>query len=205
VRSVVTLLLAVSLLAAPSFAGYSNLTLSIRPIQNQTITDLGVVTFRNTCTTTSIDSDRHYWLTAAHCVGDSELFIAGHSASVVFIDKAADLAVLYTPNYSLPSLKLRPTRPSVEQAVMIVGHPVGLPQVQVFRGHISSRRTWVDDAWFMTFDMPACGGNSGAAVVDSNDQVVSVLQIGWGPGCSPFSAGAPWEVLARLVGKYFKS
>jgi hypothetical protein len=34
--------------------------------------------------------------------------------------------------------------------------------------------------------------------------VVSVLQIGFGDGCSSFTGGAPWEVMARLVGKYFK-
>jgi V8-like Glu-specific endopeptidase len=52
-----------------------------------------------------------------------------------------------------------------------VGHPVGLEAVQVFAGRISALHTTVDNESFMMFDMTACGGNSGSAVVDSSDQV----------------------------------
>jgi S1-C subfamily serine protease len=203
-RSFATAIIAILLLTVPTFAGYSTVARSVRALQAPRTDENGITVIRNICTVTSINSDLHYWLTAAHCVGAPELFIAGRHADVVFSDTKADLAVLYTAGYSLPSLKMRTTRPAVGQFIMMVGHPVGLPQVQLFSGQVSSLRTLVDAEWFMMFDMTACGGNSGSAVVDSNDQVVSVLQIGFGQGCSAFTGGAPWDVLARLVGKYFK-
>lgn len=197
-------ILAGLLLSAPSFAGYATVVQSVRPIQTPKVDAFGIRTLGNICTATSINSDKHYWLTAAHCVVNPEIYVANRHADVVFSDAEADLAVLHTEGYSLPSLKLRGSRPAVEQPILMVGHPVGLPQVQVFHGRISSLRTVMEDGDYMMFDMTACGGNSGSAVVDSNDQVVSVLQIGFGEGCSAFSGGAPWETLARLVYKYFK-
>lgn len=202
-REVLTVILAAIVLAMPTFAGYATAARSIRAIQAPAPDQFGIRTLRNICTATSINADKHYWLTAAHCLIDEELFIAHRRADVMFRDAVADLAVLYTADYALPALKLRQTPPAVDQAVMLIGYPVGLLQVQVFRGRISSLRTEVEDTAYMLFDMTACGGNSGSAVVDARDQVISVLQIGFGPGCSPFSGGAPWETLVRLVGPYF--
>lgn len=202
-RSLLTVLLTALVLTTPSFAGYSTVAQSVRALQAPHVDQYGLSALRNICTVTSINESKHYWLTAAHCVEGTDLFIASRRADLVFVDKAADLAILYTDGYSLPALKLRPTQPSVTQPIMLVGHPLGLPQVQVFYGRISSLRTQVDTAPYMLFDMTACGGNSGSAVVDGQDRVVSVLQIGFGEGCSSFSGGAPWDVVARLVGKYF--
>lgn len=181
----------------PVQAGYSTVVRSVRAIQDES--------FRNICTATSINQSKQLWLTAGHCVGESPIFIAGHPAEPVFKDKDADLAVLHTTDYPVTALKLRQTRPSVEQRIKIVGHPLGLFSIQVFNGQISSLRTMVEGTPYMLFDMTACGGNSGSAVVDEDDRVLSVLQIGFGQGCSSFSGGAPWEVVARLVGKFFRA
>jgi S1-C subfamily serine protease len=205
-RVVTSLILALLLVPPPMFAGYSTVKQSVRALQGLTATGT-----RNICTTTSINSDKHYWLTAAHCVtgGSMGLTVDGHVADVAFVDEVADVAVLVTPDYSLPALKLRSTRPAVEQRIRIVGHPLGIGDVQVFNGRISSLLThWEEEdgsfSPYMLFDMTACGGNSGSAVVDLNDRVVSILQIGFGEGCSAFTGGIPWETLARLVGKYFR-
>jgi S1-C subfamily serine protease len=207
-RTLITGLIAAILISAPSFAGYSTVVQSVRAIQSWRGQDRGMgegsLVLKNICTATSINSDKNYWLTASHCVNDVERYISGNRATVVFNDPVADLAVLYTYGYSRPSLKMRLSRPAVEQSVMMVGYPVGLPQVQVFHGRVSSLRTVLGEGAFMMFDMSACGGNSGSAIVDENDQVVSVLQIGFGEQCSPFSGGTPWETLARLVYTYFK-
>lgn len=188
---------------AQEYTGYNTVVKSVRPIQAINV-EKG--TLDNICTATSINTPKQYWLTAGHCVGEQDvaLFVDGHMAVPVFVDHVADLAVLQTSDLSVPSLKLRTDVPGIEQKIKIIGYPVGLPQVQVFHGRVSSLRTWVDDGNYMTFDMTACGGNSGSAVVDEDDRVLSVLQIGWGRGCSSFSGGAPWDVLARLVGKFFK-
>jgi S1-C subfamily serine protease len=206
VRYVLAVLIAAFILLTPAvFAGSSTVSRSVRALQASSVDEFGLQTFRNICTVTSINAAKHYWLTAAHCVNSPDLFIANRRADVVYADTEADLAVLYTEGYSLPALKLRTTRPIVGQRVVLVGHPVGLPQVQVFWGRISSLRTAVEDnVDYMLFDMTACGGNSGSVVVDAYDRIVSVLQIGFGQPCSPFSGGAPWDVVMRVVGEYFR-
>jgi hypothetical protein len=122
------------LVTPPVQAGYSNVVKSVRPIQ--IVNEDG--TLRNICTATSINQTKQYWLTAGHCVGEQMLFISGHAAYTAFLDKKADLAVLQTLDLPTPALKLRPTQPTVEQHIKIVGHPVGLEAVQVFSGRISS-------------------------------------------------------------------
>lgn len=202
-RGVLTVLLATLVLTLPLSADYRAISQSVRALQAPKVDEFGIRTLQNTCTVTSINERQHYWLTAAHCVDSPELYVASRQADVVFVDKAADLVVLHTEGYSLPALKLRSTQPTVDQHVMMVGHPVGLPQVQVFHGRISSLRTEVEGTDMMLFDLTACGGNSGSAVVDDQGHVLSVLQIGFTRGCGTFSGGVLWNVLARLVGPYF--
>lgn len=203
-RHVLSILFVAAILTAPVLADHTTVAHSVRPLQAAQYDEYELQTFRNICTVTSINATEHYWLTAAHCVSDPELFISSRHAEIVFADTDADLAVLYTEGYALPAVELRSTPPTVSDHIMMVGHPVGLHQVQVFNGRISSLLTDVDTRGYTMFDMTACGGNSGSVVVDADDRVVSVLQIGSGPGCSPFSGGAPWDVVVRLVGKYFK-
>jgi S1-C subfamily serine protease len=203
VTGLVAIFILTSSLPTAVQAGYPTVMRSVRAVQGPRE---GMI--QNMCTATSINQEKQLWLTAAHCVdelGVTPRYIMGHMTTTVFKDDAADLAVLQTKDYPVPALKLRSTRPAIEQAIRMVGHPLGLVDVQVFNGRISSLRSQVDQSAYMLFDMTACGGNSGSTVVDSNDDVVSVLQIGFGPGCSPFTGGAPWDVLARLVGKFFRS
>ena len=200
-RSLLSVLLATFILA-PLPMDLSAIGQSVRPLQSPVEDEEGEAHIRNICTVTSINATAHYWLTAAHCV-EPEMLIASHIATVVFVDTAADLAVLTTVNFSLPAVVLRETAPSVGEAVIMAGHPVGLADLQVFSGHVSSLLTRVGGETHMMFNLLACNGNSGSVVVDAEGRVVSVLQIAFGPGCSAFSGGAPYEVVKRLVGAYF--
>ena len=200
-RSLLSVLLA-TIILAPLPTDLPAIGQSVCPLQSPIEDEEGEAHIRNICTVTSINAEKHYWLTAAHCVMP-EMLIANHAATVVFIDKDADLLVLQTVNYARPALTLRQTAPDVDEPVLMAGHPVGLMDIQVFSGHVSSLLTRVGGETHMMFNLIACNGNSGSAVVDAEGRVVSVLQIAFGPGCGSFSGGAPYEVVRRLVGAYF--
>src|SRR3990167_3347798 len=61
--------------------------------------------FQPICSTTSINSEKHYWLTAAHCVvGKGEkFFILEDKAQPLLIDVPNDLAILNTNWKHLPA------------------------------------------------------------------------------------------------------
>lgn len=200
-----TTILTALLLVIPSYASYNSGTLaSVRQIEIKGEESDELYPW---CTGTSINASKHYWLTAAHCVGVNPIYIDKHLATEVMVDVASDLAVLVVPEITVKSLKMQTYWPTVGQYVQMYGHPVGYKEPQYFVGHISSLSTFIDPEYGhkMMFDMTACGGNSGSAVLNAKDEVVSVLEIGHGRPCSTFSGGARWPDMVRLVYKYFRA
>jgi S1-C subfamily serine protease len=204
-RVTLTVLFAILLTAstptASSLADFTALMESVRAIQRPVDDDDGYTVLQNVCTATSINAEKHYWLTAAHCV-EQETLVSNHIAISVFKDDDADVAVLHTPHYSRPALKLRPTAPTVSLSVTVASYPAGLSVIQLFSGRVSSLRTPIQGSDYMMFDLTVCQGSSGSAVVDENNQIISVVQVAFGFGCSQFSGGVPWENLVRLVSGY---
>jgi S1-C subfamily serine protease len=191
-----TLLLTVAFLLSP--LGYQRVAQSERALQAVSENNPELHTI---CSGSTI-GDGYHVLTAAHCT-TGQVFVGGEPAKVVYRDEAIDLAVLLVKSYAKP-LKMQNEAPGIGQAISIIGHPLGLP-TQYFRGYISSLDTVLDGQHYTLYDATACGGNSGSGVTSDNDELVGVLQIGFsGPfgGCSGFSGGAPWAVVARVVGKY---
>lgn len=204
-RLVVSLLV-LSTLALPSFSSTDKLLASVRPLMAQVFSELepeaeikGVV-----CTTTSINTRLGLWLTAAHCLQASPLFIEDHPTMVVYKSVQDDLAVLHTPDLQgVPALRMAVEPPTLGMPVHMMGFPLGFVDVQYFNGTVSSLDTAVPDyGHYIMFDMAVCGGNSGSAVVNSRDEVVSVMQIGPGRPCAPISGGATWPQM-QAVAKYF--
>jgi S1-C subfamily serine protease len=155
------------------------------------------------CTTTSINKEGGYWLTAAHCVASDipATFIEDELTTIVTVDERRDLAVLHTETVHVRAIELASNQPRVGDTIHLIGYPEGL-SIQYFHGNISSLDTDVDGEHHMMFDMTACQGNSGSAIVDSHDRIVSVLQIGFGQGCSSLTGGALWRDLVTVVGPY---
>lgn len=154
------------------------------------------------CTASSINSEKGYWLTAAHCaVGD--LSIDGKDAVPKYIGLREDVAVLWVDDYKVKPLKFGEKEPRVGDELIIVGHPLGLENVVQFKGRLASKNL-VDNKkdWFL-FDMTACGGNSGSAVLNNKGEVVSMLQFGYGNGCSGLTGGATFLDLVKTVKSYF--
>lgn len=187
-------------LLAPTDLSWRSVMLSVRPLQavNPESGELATI-----CTTTSINTKGGYWLTAAHCVENPEFptFIEGDPVIVAALDHNADLAILLTKNVHVRSVRLANDQPHVGDVVNLIGYPEGL-SIQYFHGNISSLETTIDGESHMMFDMTACQGNSGSSIVDEHDHIVSVLQIGFGQGCSSLTGGALWRDLIRIAGPF---
>lgn len=198
---------------------------SVRPLSMVIVHDFttGNELYRNICTVSSINRTLHLWLTAAHCVLQSEmsedddgtvittprlgLTIDGHLIFIVRLDPKADLAVLFTPNYSLPALHLAKQAPQWTNLVRIVGYPFGFQNVTIVDGTVSTPSQPFFDADFapsyMLFTAQIAPGNSGSPVLNDHNEIISVAQIGWGRGYSS-GGGSPYAALKTFAGEYFE-
>ena len=226
-RLIISALLALVLLAPQ--AGDANrahptLLDSVRPLSQIVLRDFttGVIAYRNICTVSAINTSTHLWLTAAHCVVDTYmdeegvvttrpavgLAIEGHLAFIVKLDEAIDLAILITPDFSLPALRFADKGPFWEETIRVVGHPFGYPSVTIVAGTVSNpdAAPFVQTGFapsYMFVTAPVAPGNSGSPIVNSRGEIVSVLQIGWGRGYSP-GGGATYARLKAFAGGYFE-
>ena len=196
---------------------------AVKPLQRiDFITPDGEVIYKNTCTAVQINQIDHIWLTAAHCVLENTLTEEGYEITigerfigtqimsvaapvvVIEIDSEKDLAVLQASSFWYPFEANFGKKPKLGQEIFIAGHPFGYLGVFLTRGWISSLKA--DLGWsspFMVFQVPAAPGSSGSPVFNTKGEVVSILQIGWSRDFSPMTAGALWEDVRVIAGKYF--
>lgn len=217
-RPLLSSILALSLLL-PYGVGASDLDpvfKAVKPLQipqvlmdeNGQPTDVTIL--RNICTTTSINQKAKLWLTAAHCIlwakDGQKFYIDKQLAFVWDVTKDLDLAIMMVPGLNVKGLRLG-TEPNIGDAALVVGHPLGIPEPQLFQGHIASMGTMVPELSkvpYMMFDMYGCQGNSGSAILDSNLDIISVVQIGTSQPCSGWMGGIQWSSLKGWAKKYFK-
>src|SRR3990167_7965363 len=164
----------------------------------------------NICTVSSINEQKHYWLTAQHCVDDRTLtyFIDGDQGIVVMRDVLNDLAILHTESATAPELKLAPKGPTYADSIYVAGHPFGWPEPLLTIGTVASpvNQFTDEEGWdrpFMILQLVGAPGNSGSPVVNTSNEVVSVVQIGWGRSFSPIMGGVVYDTLAKYK-KYWE-
>lgn len=184
---------------------YTRILQSVRNIQQSR--DGGTI-----CTVSLINKKQGYWLTAAHCVeGGNAFYINNEPAfitEVTAIEGGGDMAILMSPTAHAPrALKLARTEPRFGDAVRVSGYPVGSGPL-IVAGTVVNPYLLLRHygEHFMVFDLEVCGGNSGSAVINAKDEVVSVLTRYYYPPpypCSGLSAGTPFRTVKAFAGKYF--
>ena len=112
--------------------------------------------------------------------------MAGASSATVFLasgerfdrvealdgDRAADLAVVKVPGYSLPTLTVASSVPDVGAKVVAIGSPHGLART-VTEGIVSARRM-VDGRELVQMSAAISPGSSGGPVLDAQGRVFAV-------------------------------
>ena len=161
---------------------------------------------RNICTVSGINKSKHYWLTAAHCIEAVEYtyYIDGDKAFPVMRDVPNDLAILRTNNITVPTLKLAEQGPRVGDFVAVMGFPFGWTSQLYSPGVVMNTSMQIApdepgwDNYWMIINAQGAPGNSGSPVFDKNDDIVGVVQIGWGRSWSVLGS-VTYEVLAKYA------
>lgn len=164
------------------------------------------------CSTWSINKDKHFYVTAAHCVvdesDDEEMnslpipHLSGGVATVIWTDTKLDLAVIEGP-VGNEAFKLAPISPKVGDEVEVVGFPFGMEKT-VGHATITNLHQKVEGEGTQKTILVGLGvapGNSGGPVLKGG-KVVSVLQIGWRVG--GFYGGIPWDLLVKALKPFTK-
>ncbi len=113
------------------------------------------------------------------------------------VDPSDDLAVIHVAGL-LPTLQTAPFRPTLAQAVMVVGAPLGLGG-SLSVGVISGFRS-LEGSDYVQFSAPISPGNSGGPVVDTHGRVVAVASAKFeGQGVEALSLAIPVQIACNMV------
>ncbi len=161
------------------------------------------VALQGECTSFSINERKHYYLTAAHCFGNT-LLVNKQPATVIFRDEVKDVMVL-----QVPSLKLKALRPALGvqtgEDVGAYGYAYGWEFSFLKTGVVASPPVVQLQMFGLRpitlFSFPFIGGMSGGPVVNSDGLVVSVIQQSNRDGLA--SLGIALPSLIEAVGEFW--
>lgn len=210
VSKVVLSLLVASAFLFPSRSRVKDLNASIRPLAWTTdVMDMWGESVdhqevRNHCTAwayrTPANPTKTHWITAAHCIldedtgayQDRDYQINGkrvYPENWLFPQDIASLS----SDVDAPGLSLAPSQGEVGDVLLIRGYPLGWKFLLTTFGHMGALSvSFPEDAegvYYNLYVVPAAPGNSGSPVFNTHDEVLGLLQIGWGRGFSPVSGG----------------
>lgn len=161
------------------------------------------------CSAFSVNEDKAYFVTAAHCYGPV-LVVGSHYATMLYFSESLDLMVLSIPG--VPRKAIRAGKQAVNgQDIAAIGYAEGL-ELAIRTGSVQRadhlRTLCIGDmfgctpitARFMETDFALIGGQSGGPMVDRNGRLVSVNQAGNGI----MALGRPLSVILAAVGSYFE-
>src|SRR6266851_5213766 len=117
--------------------------------------------------------------------------------TIARVDRNDDLAIIHVAEV-LPALETARYRPTLAQAVMVVGSPLGLGG-SVSVGVVSGFRS-LEGSDYVQFSAPISPGNSGGPVVDARGRVVAVESAKFeGSGIEVLSLGIPVQTACSAV------
>lgn len=118
-------------------------------------------------------------------------------------DVPGDVAIMVTQGVQVKSLKMADDAPEYGDKVQIAGYPWGWKSPIYSVGIVMNPdfRPWPGDErydrQYMLVSAQGAPGNSGSSVVNEDDEVIGVVQIGWNRTWSVM-ASATWEYLQKF-------
>jgi S1-C subfamily serine protease len=164
------------------------------------------------CTAFSIDTKRNYVMTAGHCKGvsstgnisadkwDDKVTVDQNPVKLIAFDQKKDLMVLEVRDLDKPALHLAKDNPKVGDEMASYGFGYGLSKPLFRVTHVSAVDTEETPNAVIT-DTDFTPGQSGGPVVDTNGDVVMIVQAGDGHG---LGLGIGAEVIRSKMGKFFE-
>ena len=212
---IATLILATLLLfqPAPKLTPFN----SIYPIESsvplwlQAAPDPTQPLFQVSCTATSINEKKHYWLTAAHCIVDPSYTyrLNGSRLQAIVLNTIDDVAIFHTYDFSVPAVPRASYPPprgyhlsDSRCRVSVTGYPFGWTQQTTVMGTVAATSVIIGhmpgwDRPFTIFQLVGGPGMSGSAVLNQQQEIVSVVQFAWGMVVSPLLGGVDFKVLQQ--------
>ncbi len=114
-----------------------------------------------------------------------------------------DLALLKIDRPALPYLDLGDSDEALETTpIFVCGHPLGLPELSIRAGTVTSHRTW-EQHRYLEHDAAAEIGNSGGPMVDEDGLVVGVHTMTLGKAGAP--QGCRFAIPSNVVAEWLRS
>ncbi len=155
----------------------------------------------NVCSATSINTKQHLWLTAKHCLDDSDgSYILGDLIEPVMKDETNDLAIVKTLRVTAPAVKLASVAPKLNDAAFTISYPLGFPVPLYFTGIVSNENFEWKGKSYVVFQFPVAPGSSGSPIFNANGELISITQRGFSEhDYGPLGLGVGFEKLQSLA------
>lgn len=167
-------------LASTSWVAISNRTTSSIALLVTHIPQPDGSSSEGECTVFSINTQRHLYLTAAHCLG-TDLLVGGHPANILLIDEVKDVMVLQVPGFAQAALLPAPRPAKMGEEVAAFGYGYGWDQPSIKTGLISipdfSHKS-LGDRHLTILSFATILGMSGGPIINRSGRVVSMVQQG---------------------------
>lgn len=157
-----------------------------------------------TCTGFVINDDvtgnRDAVLTAAHCAG-ADLFADSAVARIIYKNIKADLMILDVSDTGRPAITVAKDNPAIGEEVGSYGFGYALERPMFRLAHVSDDEAQlpeVEGGPFIMIDAAYVPGQSGGAVVNTQGEVVSIVQ----QGTDRAGIGVGAKTLRNKIGRY---
>jgi S1-C subfamily serine protease len=158
------------------------------------------------CTGFVVNAEKRYVQSAAHCYSTGRIWVDLVNSFVVALDETKDLMILEVKDLdpAKTTLQLATKNPVVMQDVMSVGFGYGLERPQFRAAKISDVAMLLPELSgpFVAVNIAFTPGQSGGPVVDSNGNVVSLVQRG-DNGTLGIGVGA--DTIRERVGRFWSN